>query len=84
MNVDIAFSRALLSQVVADVKKFAPAVKMNDAWVYHSIGDTWEFHGPEGFYWYGSASNAYEARFKGWGAWLRSKSAPGYEREVSQ
>jgi hypothetical protein len=33
----------------------------------------WEFHGPDNYYWHGNASGAYEARYKGWMAWLESQ-----------
>ena len=45
------------------------------AWVRCAGRDHWEFRGPDNFYWYGSASNAYDARAKGWQRWLRSKAA---------
>ena len=74
MNLDLIFSRALLSQAHADVKKHFPAVNlMRDAWVYHYGREIWEFHGPGGFYDNVKASNAYEARYKGWTAYLKSK-----------
>lgn len=41
------------------------------AWVWRDGRDCWEFHGPDKFYWHGRADNAYEARAKGWQAWLR-------------
>ena len=52
---------------------------MKDAWVWHFHRDHWEFHGPDGFYWHGSADNAYDARAHGWSAWLRKEGAEGYE-----
>lgn len=73
-NVDIAFCRSLLSMAHESVKLHYPEINLvKDAWVYHFIRDHWEFHGPDKFYWDGSASNAYEARYKGWTAWLKSK-----------
>lgn len=36
----------------------------------------WEFVGPDKFLWRGPAADAYEARYKGWQAWLE-KSAAG-------
>ena len=68
-SVDVEFTRTLLTMI-------GPAVKaqgkrpMKDAWVYHFGRGQWEFHGPDKFYWYGRAANAYEARYKGWVAWL--------------
>lgn len=72
--IDTAFTRALLSSGVELVRKHFPTVKTRkDAWVYHFNSDHWEFHGPNGFYWHGSASDAYEARYKGWMAWLEKQ-----------
>lgn len=72
-NINISFSRALLAQIVPVVRDegYRP---MRDAWVWSGgFRDQWEFHGPDEFYWYGSADNAYEARYKGWIAFLASK-----------
>lgn len=71
-GIDTMFGRTLLAQVV-------PAVRANgykpvkDAWVWNAGRDHWEFHGPGEYYWHGNASNAYEARYKGWVAFLASK-----------
>lgn len=71
-GISISFCRELLAQVI-------PAVRDNgyrpvkDAWVWCAGRDHWEFHGPDQFYWHGSAGNAYEARYKGWVAFLASK-----------
>ena len=71
MNIDTAFCRALLRKVIPDVK--AAGMRVNkDAWVWCAGRDHWEFHGPDKFYWHGSAGNAYEARYKGWSAWLEN------------
>jgi hypothetical protein len=68
-DIDTYFCRALLAQVQPDVYA-AGKRPFKDAWVWHAWRDLWEFHGPDDYYWYGSASNAYEARYKGWTAWL--------------
>lgn len=78
-DINIDFCRAMLREVQKDVKTHAPAVKLRDAWVYNTGRDHWEFHGPDEFYWHGSASNAYEARYKGWCGWLRHKGVPDYQ-----
>jgi hypothetical protein len=70
-NVDVAFCRVLLAQIVPDVHKKGKRVN-KDAWVWLVGHDQWEFHGPDNFYWHGSAGNAYEARYKGWSAWLEN------------
>jgi hypothetical protein len=73
-RLDIAFSRALLSEGHKAVKAVFPTINLGkDAWVWCAGRDHWEFHGPENYYWHGSAGNAFDARYKGWMAWLRSK-----------
>lgn len=69
-NVNLAFCRQLFKLVLMDVRKLATPEEIKAAWVYHFERDNWEFHGPNGFYWYGSADNAYDARANGWQAWL--------------
>ena len=65
----ILFGRELLRAVHADVRERFPEIRLKDAWVYHYGKDKWEFHYRD-FYWYGRSGNAYEARFRGWQAWL--------------
>lgn len=82
-SVDTLFTRSLLKLGATQVKKHFPKIRIvKDAWVYHSGRGCWEFHGPKTgnadmpqFYWYGRAHDAYEARYKGWMAWLRSAAA---------
>lgn len=64
------FTRALITAIVPAVETAGWRV-MCDASTFHFHGDHWEFNGPTGFYWHGSASDAYEARYKGWMAYLR-------------
>jgi hypothetical protein len=76
MNVNIKFCRALLSDVHKRVKEFDDTINLTkDAWVWHFHADHWEFHGPDEFYWYGRATNAYDARSQGWNAWLEAAEA---------
>lgn len=83
MNIDILFSRQLLLQVHKDARKVYLARKgvlpnlHKVAWVYSFGRDHWEFHGPDDFYWCGSASNAYEARSKGWLRWIENPNCKG-------
>jgi len=74
-DIDIVFSRTLLAEAHKLVKKHFPQQKLyaSGVYTYHFMRDHWEFHGPEGFYWHGSASNAYEARYNGWMAFLKHK-----------
>lgn len=69
-SMNTAFCRSLLAQVMPDVKKATTVEQRKAAWTYHFGHGHWEFHGPDGFYWHGSADNAYDARFHGWHAWL--------------
>jgi hypothetical protein len=64
----------LLREAVILVRKHFPEIKIRNSYAYHYSGsDFWEFHGPDRFYWHGHAYNAYEARYNGWMAWLKSK-----------
>lgn len=74
MNINLQFSLQLYKQVVPIIKKHFPKTRtMQDAWTYDLGRGHWEFHGPDKFYWHGSADNAYDCRYKGWMAWLRYK-----------
>jgi len=68
-DINLAFSRTLLRVVMDDIKTITTAKERKAAWVYNFGNDHWEFHGPDGYYWHGSADNAYDARAKGWQAW---------------
>ena len=73
-DINICFSQSLLRMGHATVKKHFPSINLRkDVWVWHFHHDHWEFHGPDDYYWNGSAGNAYEARYKGWMAWLAHK-----------
>ena len=74
-DINIAFCRSLLSQVVKELREKHPRIRaMKDAWVWHTgFKSHWEFHGPDSYYWHGTADNAYEARFKGWMAWIEKQ-----------
>lgn len=71
MDINVTFCRTLLSRAHELVKKADSSINVRkDAWVYHFSRDHWEFHGPNKFYWHGSADNAYDARYRGWMSWL--------------
>lgn len=75
MSSDLPFSRAELREVMAEVKAKDRTVKHREACVRNSgcnHGQLWEFWF-RGFYWYGRASNAYDARAQGFSAWLRGQ-----------
>lgn len=83
-DINILFCRSLLSRVHRDVRAYAPGIKVRkDAWVWCAGRDHWEFHGPDGYYWHGNASNAYDARAKGWQAWL-CKTFDGYAEGIEE
>jgi hypothetical protein len=68
------FTRALIWGLKNTMKGTHPHLRvMRDAWVHTSDRKLWEFHGPDGFYWWGRAADAYDARFKGWSAWLEKQ-----------
>ena len=74
MNIEIEFSRQLYKIGASLVKNHFPRIKtMHDAWTYDLGHGHWEFHGPDKFYWHGSADNAWDCRYKGWMAWLKFK-----------
>jgi hypothetical protein len=70
-NINTMFTRTLLSTIVPTVRE-AGKSPMKDGWVWNAGRDHWEFHGPDNFYWHGNAGDAYEARYKGWSAWLEN------------
>jgi hypothetical protein len=73
-SLDRTFCLSLQREAHKLVKQHFPKVNLvTDAWTYHFNRDHWEFHGPDNFYWNGNAANAYDCRYKGWMAWLRSK-----------
>lgn len=72
MNVNTIFCRLLLKETHKEVKASFPTMKLNskECWVIKLSGGYWEFHCP-GYYWYGMAENAYDARQKGWSGYLK-------------
>lgn len=67
------FSRVLLAQIMPEVREHTIIEQRKASYVMClERGREYEFHGPEKFYWHGRASDAYEARYKGWDAWLNS------------
>jgi hypothetical protein len=71
--IDKVICRSNLRQATALVRSNFPDTKLRDAWTYHYGRGDWEFHAPDGFCWYGCADGAYDARYRGWMAWLESK-----------
>jgi len=84
MNIITACSRELLKRTLEQIRAYRKstgdrfAFKLTDAWVYKVGADHWEFHFGK-FYWRGSADNGYEARAKGWAAWLSAQDGNSHE-----
>lgn len=75
------FTRAALAEMHKSVRQHFPSIRpMRDAWT-HSTFNQFEFHGPEGFYWHGRAEDGWDARCKGWAAFLASKGVEGFAAE---
>jgi hypothetical protein len=83
-ELNTAFCRTMLSLVMEDVKEHTTAAERKGVWTYRCMKDHWEFHGPDEFYWHGSADGGYDARAKGWAAYLRHKGVEGYKMEGDQ
>jgi hypothetical protein len=86
-DINLSFCRALLREAIKELKEKAPGIRpMKDAWVWKAGFGSWEFHGPDKYYWHGRAHNAYEARYKGWMAWLEARpgdlAGPGHRCPV--
>lgn len=75
MDINVVFCRELLRNIGPKVKTIDPTINVwaGPAWTYrYDHSDHWEFHFGD-FYWYGSADNAYDARYQGWSAWLEER-----------
>ncbi len=70
-SLNTSFTRALLTAVVPAVEVAGHYV-FRDAMVTHFHRDHYEFAGPHGFHWHGHAHDLYEARYKGWMAYLKA------------
>lgn len=67
---DTLFSRCYLKEVVKDVRKHFPGIKVSEAKVYNQFGQHWEFYYKD-FTFSMKANDAYEARAKGWVEYLQ-------------
>ncbi len=65
------FCRLLLKEVMKDVRKHVSKEDIDASWAYKSSTGTFEFHGPNEFYWYGQADCKWHAKALGWEAYLR-------------
>ena len=79
MSEDHTFCRLYVKEVMKAVRKYTTAEQRKKAWAWKmdSLGRTGEFHGPDDFYWHGSAHCLWEARAKGWEAWMQKQGFEG-------
>ena len=84
MTGDHTFCRALLANVMPEVHKATTPEQRKAAWPWASgtnLGQGHEFHGPDGYYWWGRACCLWEARAKGWQAWLGAQTPTTGQRQ---
>ena len=68
-----AFCRALLREVMIEVRRKVAPAEIKAAWPWRSsLRRAADFHGPGGFYWHGAACCLWHARAKGWQAYLQN------------
>lgn len=69
---DHTFCRIMLAETLKDVRAAGVLEQeIKDAWAWRpSLIDTGEFHGPENYYWHGRICCLWEAKAKGWEAYL--------------
>lgn len=79
-SCDSAYGRLVYAAVKTDVVSAVAGVKLRDAWVWCAGRDHWEFHYGD-FFWHGSADGAFDARAKGWSAYLEKLGIDGYVRD---
>jgi hypothetical protein len=71
MANDHTFCILLLKDVMVRVREHTTVDQRKDAWTWaDSVRRMFEFHGPDGHYWYGQAHCKWEARARGWLAWM--------------
>ena len=67
---DHTFCRMMLAQVIPWVNKVTTPEVRKGTWAWRFTRDHHEWHGPDKFYWHGSACCKYMARYEGWSRWL--------------
>lgn len=79
MEINVRFCRLMLSALIEEFAAEHKDIRVvRHAWVLKvDKRNHWEFHvsaGPaKGYFWYGHADNAYDARYHGWMAWARTQ-----------
>lgn len=80
---DHTFCRMMYKNMVAEMKAKKPDFKPRHYWTYkYSDGRNYEVQNPEaGFYWYGQAHCAWDAKFKAfikiWDTWYPGEDVNG-------
>ena len=64
------FCRCALTETMNEVRKFVGVDERKKAWAWKDGRRHVEFHGPEGFYWYGTGCCLWNARTEGWRHYL--------------
>lgn len=62
-GIDATFCRNLYNSIVSEIRKAVPGFKSREYWVWSDGSGRFEVQGPNKFYWYGSASNKWDAKF---------------------
>jgi hypothetical protein len=85
MDTGHLFCRTFLALTMDDVRRHTTPTQRKKTWGYkfdwgRGIDNHLEWHGPDDFYWHGSGCCLWEARAKGWDAWM-TKNVPEYNSE---
>jgi len=67
------FCREYLKRIMRTVRNHTTLEQRNSVWTWKcGLGSSpkHEFHGPDGFYWYGQSCCKWHARTEGWISWL--------------
>ena len=75
------FCRTLHTLRMADVREHTTAAQRKVTWAYKfTVGQgrrpTFEWNGPDGYRWEGTADCLWDAKFKGWGSWMEKVITP--------
>lgn len=71
--------RTVLKETTRLARMFGATIATK--WLWHHGGLDWEFHYGD-FVWRGLASNAFDARVKGWEAWIVATVLERRERQI--
>ena len=73
MITEHTFCRLLLKEVMKYVRKYVSKedIKRAYPWKPSSFNGTFEFHGPDAFYWSGQSCCLWHAKVQGWTSYLK-------------